>query len=48
MYSSSTRSRTDRYRLIRVEGWYCAWLDGTAVSDTATIADFMAGRVTIR
>lgn len=39
--------RTDRYRLgFGVEGWYCAWLDGTAVSDTATIADFMAGRVT--
>ena len=38
---------TDRYRLgFGAEGWYCAWLDGTCVSDTATIADFMASRVT--
>lgn len=37
--------RTDRYRLgFGVEGWYCAWLDGKCVSDTATIADFMVNQ----
>lgn len=37
--------RTDRYRIgFGVDGWYCAWLDGKEVSDTAMLADWVIGR----